>query len=72
MRAYSLDLRERIVRAVDQGYKRADIMNLFGVSRSTIKRYLKQQRETGHVLRKSIHGRPPKQGSPLQAGLVAQ
>jgi transposase len=72
MKAYSPDLRERVVRAVDQGYKRADIMKLFGVSRATIKRYLKQRRETGQVSRKQIPGRPPKKIAPLQAGLVAQ
>lgn len=49
MKAYSLDLRERIVRAVDQGYKRADSVKLFGVSCATIKRYLKRRRETARV-----------------------
>jgi transposase len=45
---------------------------LFGISRATIKRYLKQRRETGHVGRKLIPGRPAKKSAPLQAGLVAQ
>lgn len=72
MKAYSSDLRERVVRAVDQGYKRTDIIKLFGVPRATIKRYLKQRREAGHVSRKPIPGRPSKKGAPLQAGLVAQ
>ena len=30
MKAYSLDLRERIARAVDQGYARAEIIELCG------------------------------------------
>src|SRR5260370_3533625 len=72
MKAYSLDLRERVLRAVDHGYQRADIIKLFGGSRATIKRYLKRRRETGQVGRKPIPGRPPKKGAPLQAGLVAQ
>ena len=72
MKAYSQDLRERVVRAVDQGYKRTAIIKLFGGSRATIKRYLKQRRETGHLCRKPIPGRPPKKSAPLQAGLVAQ
>jgi transposase len=72
MKAYSQDLRERVVQAVDQGYKRTDIIKLFGVSRATIKRYLKQRRETGHWQRKSIPGRPSKKGAPLLASLVAQ
>jgi transposase len=72
MKAYSSDLRERVLRAIDQGYQRADIIKLFGVSRATIKRYLKQRRETGEVTAKSHPGRPPKKFAPLQAGLVAQ
>jgi len=72
MKAYSQDLRERVVRAVDQGYKRTDIIKLFGVSRATIKRYLKQRSETGNLCRKPIPGRPLKKSAPLQAGLVAQ
>lgn len=39
MRAYSLDLRERVVPAVDQGYSRAEIRKLLSVSSATIKRY---------------------------------
>ena len=72
MKAYSQDLRERVLRAVDQGYQRNDIIKLFGVSRATIKRYLKQRRETGEVRVKPIPGRPPKKLAPLQAGLRAQ
>src|SRR5439155_14084518 len=72
MKAYSHDLRERVVRAVDQGYQRADIIKVFGVSRATIKRYLKQRRETGIIEAKPHPGRPPKKFAPLQAGLVAQ
>jgi transposase len=72
MKAYSSDLRERVVRAVDQGYKRTDIIKLFGVSRATIKRYLKQRREAGHVSRKPISGRPPKKGAPLKETPDAQ
>lgn len=71
MKAYSPDLRERVLRAVDQGYARKDIIKLFGVSRATIKRYLKQRRETGEVKVKPIPGRPSKKLAPLQAGLLA-
>lgn len=72
MKAYSADLREKVVRAVDQGYPRNEIIKLFGVSRATIKRYLKQRRETGEVRVRPIPGRPSKKSAPLQAGLVAQ
>src|SRR5437870_1113586 len=72
MKAYSLDLRERILRAVDQGEPRSEIVKMLGVSLATIKRYLKQRRETGHVRPKAIPGRPASKGAALQAGLLAQ
>jgi transposase len=72
LKAYSPDLRERVLCAVDQGYERAEIIKMLGVSRATIKRYLKQRRETGEVKAKPHPGRPPKKFAPLQAGLVAQ
>ena len=72
MKAYSVDLRAKVLQAVDQGYAREQIVKLFGVSRAMIKRYLKQRRETGTVAPKAIPGRPPKKLGPLQAELVAQ
>jgi transposase len=42
MKAYSSDLRERVVRAVDQGKSRSEIVSMLGVSLATIKRYLNQ------------------------------
>ena len=49
MRAYSDDLRQRILRAVDQGHRQAEIAAPFQVSLATIGRYLKQRRETGRA-----------------------
>ena len=72
MKAYSVDLRAKVLRAVDQGSPREEIVKLLGVSRATIKRYLKQRRETGSVVPKALPGRPPKKLGPLQAELVAQ
>jgi len=72
VKAYSIDLRERVLQAVDKGYPREEIIKLFGISRSTIKRYLKQRRETGNVNFRPIPGRPSKKFAPLQAGLTAQ
>ncbi len=69
MRAYSQDLRQQVLRAVDDGKSRAEIMDLFHVSRATIKRYLKQRRETGTVLPRPIPGRPSKKGVALQMGM---
>jgi transposase len=72
MRAYSNDLRQRILRAVDQGHRQAEIAAAFQVSVSTLKRYLKERRETGTLTVKPIPGRPSKYGAALDAGLPAQ
>jgi transposase len=72
MKAYSQDLRERVLRAVDTGMARVDIVKTFAVSPATIKRYMKQRRETGHVKPKAIPGRPAHKGAALEAGLLAQ
>lgn len=72
MKAYSQDLRERVLRAVDQGMPRREIVRVLGVGAATIGRYLKQQREQGHVRPKAIPGRPSKKIQPLQAGLEDQ
>lgn len=69
MRAYSQEVRQQVLRAVDEGQSRAQIIDRFQVSRATIKRYLKQRRETGTVLPRPIPGRPPKKGAALQAGV---
>jgi transposase len=69
MRAYSQDLRQQVLRAVDTGQSREEIIEHFQVSRATIKRYVKQRRETGTVLPRPIPGRPSKKGAALQMGV---
>jgi transposase len=70
MRAYSQDLRERVLRAVEQGKTHKQIVEALGVSVATIKRYVKQRREQGHVKPKAIPGRPPTKRQPLEAQLL--
>lgn len=72
MKAYSEDLRERVVKAVDQGMSRTEIGRIFGVSSASIKRYLKQRNETGSLAPKVIPGYPPKKIGALQRGLQTQ
>src|SRR5258708_18351901 len=72
MKAYSYDLRQCVIRGVDQGRSRAEIVTMFAISLATLKRYLKLQRETGDVRAKPIPGRPSKKGTVLQAGLQSQ
>jgi transposase len=49
MNAYSKDLRLKTLAAIDRGIPRREVTELFGVSRSTIKRWLKRRRQTGDV-----------------------
>ena len=49
MNAYSKDLRLKALAAIDRGIPRKEVQDLFGVSRSTIKRWLKRRRLTGDV-----------------------
>jgi transposase len=72
MKAYSQDLRLRVLRAIDAGASQSQVAEQFVVSVPTIKRYLKQRRESGHVLPKAIPGRPNVKGAALQAHLRAQ
>ena len=66
MRAYSVDWRAKVLRAVDQGYARKEIVKLLGLSPASIKRSLKQWRETGEMAPTPIPGWPPKKLGPLQ------
>jgi len=49
MNAYSKDLRLKALAAIDGGIPRKEVSELFGISRSTIKRWLKTRRQTGAV-----------------------
>jgi transposase len=51
---------------------RNEIVKTFAVSPATIKRYLKQRRESGHLKPKVIPGRPAHKGAALEAGLLGQ
>lgn len=72
MKAYSQDLRQRVLHAIDAGQSQAVVAQTFSVSIATIKRYLKRRREMGHVLPKVIPGRPAVKGGVLRAHLPAQ
>ena len=45
MNAYSKDLRLRVLDAVDRGLPREEVSRLFGISRSTIKRWVRRRRQ---------------------------
>jgi transposase len=72
MRAYSTDLKERLVRAVADGQPMREAARRFAVAVTTVKRAVVQQRETGSLERKPIPGRPRAISSEQEAILLAR
>lgn len=56
--AYSVDLRERIVQAVNEGMSKSRSSRTFRVSLNTVKRYTNQYQKSGDLVPKPIPGRP--------------
>lgn len=59
MNAYSLDLRLKVLDAVDRGIPRKEVVRTFGISMPTIERYLRRRRQTGDLVPKPSTGRTP-------------
>lgn len=72
MKAYSPDLRQRILRALDNGMSVSKAARVFDVGVSTVRRYARQQRETGNLRPKPIPGRPARISAAEHAALQAQ
>jgi transposase len=60
MKAYSEDLRTKIVEAVEKGMTRTQTAKTFGVSRSSVKRYAAAIREGKRLAPKKHPGSKPK------------
>lgn len=72
MKAYSYDLRERVVRACDEGRgTRQQLADLFGVSTAWIRRLLQRRRETGSFAAQPHAGGPPPKLDPDRCGRLA-
>jgi len=72
MKQYSVDLRERLLGAIDAGLGQAEAGRLVGVGPSTIKRWARQRREAGSLAPKARPGRAPLIGPGLRPALEAQ
>jgi transposase len=72
MKPYSKDLRLKVLAAVDRGMSRKEVVEVFGVSVPTIKRWLRRRRQTGDVEPKPIPGPPARKGAALEDHLRAQ
>ncbi len=60
MRAYSMDLRKKIVESVKKGVPKAETARRFGIDRATVKRYCKQLDERGTLEPGKAPGKRPK------------
>jgi transposase len=72
MNAYSRDLRLKTLAAIDRGIPRKEVQDLFGVSLSTIKRWLNRRRHTGDLKTMKIPARPSLKGEALRQWLPQQ
>jgi transposase len=67
MKAYSIDLRTKIVNSVRRGVSKSETARRFGVNRSTVGRYLKRLDEEGSLIPRKAPGAPPRlDGSAIQ------
>jgi transposase len=60
MKAYSEDLRQKIVTALERGTSKAQAARLFDVSLSSVKRYASKAPQRASLAPKKGSGRPPK------------
>lgn len=60
MKAYSEDLRQKIVTALERGTSKVQAAHLFDVSLSSVKRYARTAGRGGSLAPKKGSGRPPK------------
>lgn len=60
MKAYSEDLRTKILQAVDRGMPKSEAARTFGLSRSSVKRYAAARREGRPLTPKKHPGSKPK------------
>ena len=72
MKAYSEDLRIRVLAALDDGISRAQAARTFQVSGSSIDRWRAQRSALGHLRPKRSPGRPRKIAQSAETSLRAQ
>ena len=72
MKAYSTDLRERVLAAHARGLSRQELIETFQVSQGSITRWLRQQRLTGDLTPRLPLGRAPAIPADQEAALRRQ
>jgi len=69
MEAYSLDLRTRVLAAIDGGKKTKEVATLFSVSPAWVRRLKQRRREDGSISPRPIPGGKPKLDEAARAKL---
>jgi transposase len=72
MKAYSLDLRQRVIDLVLSGMSYRQVADLLAVSHATVKRYVRAYRRDGDLSPRPRPGRVSVAGAALDAGLGPQ
>lgn len=72
MRAYSVDLRERIIAAVEQGHSMRSVAQRFDVSPASVSRYVQHQQQRQTLAPKKFPGRRQRLDAATVAALIAQ
>ncbi|MDQ2788114.1 MAG: helix-turn-helix domain-containing protein [Chloroflexota bacterium] len=72
MKAYSPDLRQRILVAVQAGNAKSAVARRFCVERSTVRRYVREWERTGSLAAKPIPGATPAIAPAQYPALLAQ
>lgn len=68
MSSYSVDLRERVLAALDRGMSRSEVVRTFQVSLASLKRWHAARRDTGNVAPKPPAGGPKPTITPTHEG----
>jgi transposase len=66
MKAYSEDLRRKIVDALKRGMPKGEAASLFGVSLSSVKRFARMERDGVSLAPRKPPGRPPKSNDTIR------
>ena len=66
MKAYSEDLRRKIVDALKRGMPKSEAAGLFGVSLSSVKRFARMDRDGVSLAPRKPPGRPPKSNDTIR------
>ncbi len=72
MKAYSVDLRCRVLERLDGGATQGEVAEIFSISLATVGRLVRQRRETGSIAPRPLLGRRPRLGEDQRALLEAQ